>query len=82
MNKAFFLVPCIMGLVGITLIALAFTATKEFGLLGATLERSFGFVLGGVGILGAVAVASVMRGKMQAKARDSRRTTESHRPRS
>ncbi len=81
MNKAFFVVPCTMGLIGIALIALALTATKEFSLLGATLERGFGFMLGGVGILGAVAVASVMRGKMQAEAQDPRRTSESHRPR-
>jgi hypothetical protein len=79
MNKAFFAVPCAMGLVGIALVAVSLNAAEEFRLLGSTLERGFGFVLGGVGILGAVAVASVMRGKMKAQAR--RRTAESHRPR-
>jgi hypothetical protein len=70
-----------MGLVGIALIAIALTAAEEFRLLGATLEKRFGFVLGGVGILGAVAIASVMRGKLKAEAQGPRRTAESHRPR-
>lgn len=81
MNKAFLAVPCAMGLVGIALIAIALTAAEEFRLLGATLEKRFGFVLGGVGILGAVAIASVMRGKLKAEAQGPRRTAESHRPR-
>ena len=75
-NKAFFAVPCAMGLVGITLVAVALNAEEEFRLLGTTLERRFGFVLGGVGILGAVAIASVMRGKMRAEAQGPRRTAE------
>jgi hypothetical protein len=69
------------GLVGIALVAIALNAEEEFRLLGATLERRFGFVLGGVGILGAVSVASVMRGKMKAEAQRPRRAAESHRPR-
>jgi hypothetical protein len=78
-HKAFFAVPCAMSLVGIALVAVALNAAEEFRLLGATLEKRFGFVLGGVCILGAVAVASVMCGKM--KAQGLRRTPESHRPR-
>jgi hypothetical protein len=80
-NKAFFAVPCAMALVGIALVAVAFNAVDEFRLFGAILDKRFGFVLGGIGILGAVAVASVMLGKMKAEAQAPRRTPESHPPR-
>jgi hypothetical protein len=80
-NKAFFAVPSAMLLAGITLVAIAFNAAEEFRLFGAPMERSFGFVLGGVGIFGAVAVAAVIRGKMKAEAESRRRRIESQRPR-
>lgn len=81
MNKAFLAVPCAMGLVGITLVVIALNAGEEFRLLGATFEKRFGFVLGGVGILGAVAVASVMLEKMKGEAQGPQHTAGSHRPR-